>query len=149
MSGCSQILFQLANPRIGCHLTQLVYKIMSEPFWIFFGWSKVGIGSYYIHFECYSVRMAQNIILISKNPNRHLFNWITMPDSVRTIQNNFLIDPNFKSDAIQHPCPIRILSDLLPFGRMVEIATVYIYQPYIHLVEFYRMVQNHYSVAVR
>ena len=37
------------------------------------------------------VRMAPNIILIGYTPSRHLFNPITMQDSVRTIQNKFLM----------------------------------------------------------
>jgi len=35
------------------------------------------------------VQVAPNIILIGYTPSRHLFNPITMPDNVRTIQDNF------------------------------------------------------------
>ena len=44
VSGWPQVLFQLAKSRIECYLTRLTFNIMSEPFQIIFGCTKVGIG---------------------------------------------------------------------------------------------------------
>src|SRR6266704_2772164 len=59
---------------------------MSEPFWIIFEWSKVGIRCYTLFYMPNSVWMDQNIILIRQTPNWMLFNLTDIPDNVQTIR---------------------------------------------------------------
>jgi len=88
MSGSPWILFQLAQPQIGCYSTRLTFQTMSEPFQIFFKSEQVGIG--YIHslYVLNNAWMGLNFIAIGKTPNRSLFNPTGIPDNVRTIPNN-------------------------------------------------------------